>query len=163
MSKRKPAMQSKHARKPKIITKAQRAAQAIVRSPKNTVPESTETLPNRQEDPKQEHVENPALVFDNPKLETPGTASQDHSSQIAENKSEIRTDFSLTGANMRPYQVKLLEIAQADMHFALQLAGRFLRIRSPVEFSSVITEFTIKRVAMFQRHLAEMAELITKR
>ena len=34
MSKRKPATASKHARSPKIAAKAQRAAQAIVRSPK---------------------------------------------------------------------------------------------------------------------------------
>ena len=34
MSKRKPATASKHARSPKIAAKAQRATQAIVRSPK---------------------------------------------------------------------------------------------------------------------------------
>ena len=34
MRKRKPATASKHARSPKIATKAQRAAQTIVRSPK---------------------------------------------------------------------------------------------------------------------------------
>ena len=34
MTKRKPATASKHARRPKIAAKAQRATQAIVRSPK---------------------------------------------------------------------------------------------------------------------------------
>ena len=53
MSKRKPATASKHARSPKITAKAQRATQAIVRSPKvrlRSATGSAETFTNRPND-----------------------------------------------------------------------------------------------------------------
>ena len=56
MSKRKPATASKHARSPKIAAKAQRANQAIVRSPKvrlrSVAAGSTESPPERHNDSK---------------------------------------------------------------------------------------------------------------
>jgi hypothetical protein len=57
---------------------------------------------------------------------------------------------------MRHY---LLEMAQANMQFAFEFAQRLATIRSPAEFPSVIAEFTSRRVAMFQKHSAEIAEL----
>jgi pimeloyl-ACP methyl ester carboxylesterase len=65
MSKRKPATAVKHARSPKIAAKAQRAAQAIVRSPKNSRLRSggagsTESPPKRPDNSPQE-----ALLVEN--------------------------------------------------------------------------------------------------
>jgi hypothetical protein len=61
------------------------------------------------------------------------------------------------------YQAKLLEMAQANMQFAFEFAQRLSTIRSPVEFPSVIAEFTSKRIAMFRKHSTEMAKLSTER
>ena len=56
MSKRKPATASKHVRNPNIATKAQRASQAIVRSPKvrlrSVAADSAESSPKRRNDSK---------------------------------------------------------------------------------------------------------------
>jgi hypothetical protein len=66
MSKRSPASASKHARSPKITAKAQRANQAIVRSPKEGRPRSvaagsTEPPPNSKREPSL--VDNPVTAF----------------------------------------------------------------------------------------------------
>ena len=55
MSKRKPATKSKHSRGPKIAAKAQRATQAVIRSPKDSRlravgAASTESLSQQQND-----------------------------------------------------------------------------------------------------------------
>ena len=159
MSKRKPVTASKHARSPKIAAKAHRANQAVVRSPKDSRPRpvaagSTESPPKRHNDSKQE----------TPLIENPATASQDAGKQMMRgNDSNKGFDFSSATANVRAYQAKLLEMAQANMQFALEFAQRLATIRSPVEFLSVNTEFTSKRVDMFRKHSKEMAELSTKR
>ena len=71
--------------------------------------------------------------------------------------------FSSATANVRAYQAKLLEMAQANMQLTFEFAQRFATIRSPFEILSVIAEFTSKRIAMFQKYSIEMAELGTKR
>ena len=159
MSKRKPATASKHARSPKIAAKAQRATQAIVRSPKDSrlrsvAAGSTESPPKRHNDSKQEA----------PLVENPATALQDDRKQtMTDNDSKKGFDFSSATANVRAYQAKLLEIAQANMQFAFEFAQRLAAIRSPVEFLSVIAEFTSKRISMFRKYSKEMAELSTTR
>jgi hypothetical protein len=158
MSKRKPATASKHARSPKIAAKAQRATQAIVRSPKVSrlhlvAAGSTESSLKRHNE-KQEA----------PLVENPATALQDDCKQtMTDPDSKKGFDFSSATANVRAYQAKLLEMAQANMQFAFEFAQRFATIRSPVEFLSVIEEFTSKRIAMFRKYSKEMAELSTKR
>jgi hypothetical protein len=72
-------------------------------------------------------------------------------------------DFSSATANLRVYQTKLLEMAQADMQVAFEFAQRLATIRSPLEFLSVIAEFTTKRISMFRKYSKEMAELSTAR
>jgi Phasin protein len=171
MSKRNPATASKHAHSPKIASKAQRAAQAIVRSPKDSrlrsvETGSTESRPKRHNDSKQEAplVENPvtALQQEAPLVENPVTALQDHCKQTkTDNDSKKGFDFSSAAANVRAYQAKLLEMAQANMQFAFEFAQRLATIRSPVEFPSVIAELTGKRIAMFRQHSKEMAELLS--
>jgi hypothetical protein len=59
---------------------------------------------------------------------------------------------------VRAYQAKLLEMVQANMQFALEIAQRFATVRSPVETLRVIEEFTSKRIAMFRKHSKEMAD-----
>jgi len=173
MSKRNPATASKHTHSPKIAAKAQRAAQAIVRSPKDSrlrsvETGSTESLPKRDNDSKQEAplVENPVTTLQQeaPLVENPATALQDDCKQtMTDNDTKKGFDFFSTTANVRAYQAKLLEMAQANMQFAFEFAQRLATIRSPVEFLGVNAEFTSKRIAMFRKHSKEMAELSTKR
>jgi hypothetical protein len=154
MSKRKPATASKHARRPKIAAKSQRANQAIVRSPKDSrlrpvAADSTESPPKRHNDSKQEA----------PLVENPATAKQ----AMRDNDSKKGFDFSLATANVRAYQAKLLEMAQANMQFAFEFPHRLATIRSPVDLLRVIEESTSKRIAMFRKYSKEMTELSTKR
>jgi hypothetical protein len=158
MNKHKPATASKRVRRPKIIAKAQRAKQAIVRSPKNSslrsVTEgSTESLAER-------HNDSPQAVS---LVQNPATAAQDDFKQTAGDNDSKGFDLSSTTANVRVYQAKLLEIAQANMQFAFEFAQRFAAIRSPVEFLKVIEEFSSRRIAMFRKYSKEMAELGIRR
>jgi hypothetical protein len=49
------------------------------------------------------------------------------------------------------------------MQFSFEFAQRLATIRSPLEFPSVIAEFTSKRIAMFRKHSTEIAQLNIKR
>jgi hypothetical protein len=159
MSKRKPATASKHAHSPKIA--AQRTNQAIIRSPKvsplrTVAAGSTESSPEHHDDSEDPLVEKPATALQ--------TALQDDCKQtMTDNDSKKGFVFSSATANVRAYQAKLLEMAQANMQLAFEFAQRLATIRSPVEILSVIAEFTSKRIAMFQKYSIEMAELGTKR
>lgn len=195
MSKRKP---SKASHSPKAA-KAQRAAQAIVRSPRDSRLRSlgegsTEPVPHnnpkqeafpvehpatalqtesrpKHNDPKQDAllVEHPATALQTespPKhsdseqealLVEPATALQDDCKRtMTESKKAL--GFTSAAANVRAYQAKLLETAQANMQFAFEFAQRLATIRSPLEFPSVIAEFTHRRIAMFQKFSKEMAD-----
>jgi Phasin protein len=157
MSKRRPATASKHTRSPKIAAKAQRAAQTIVRSPKvrrSVAASSAESPPKPPNDPK------PAAPL---AIENPVTALQEDVSQaMTDNSLSKGFDLFSATANVRAYQAKLLEMAQANMTFAFEFSQRLATIRSPVEFFTVIAEFTSKRIAMFGKYSKEMAELSTK-
>jgi len=158
MSNRKPATAAKRAHtSKKVAQKAQRAAQAVVRSSiarRAPAADSTKSPPEPQSDADQEArlVDSPAMVI------------QDDSEQtmrVTESKTE--PVFSSAMASAGAYQAKLLEMAQANMKLALEFAQRLAWIRSPFEFPSVIAEFTAKRVDMFRKHSKEMAELTIKR
>ncbi len=170
MSKRKTAT-SKHAHSTKIA--AQQADQAIIGSPKDSPPRSvaassTESPPESHNDSKQEaSLEKPEAPLveklEAPLVEKPATTLQNDPKQtMTDNDSKKGSVFSPT-ANVRAYQAKLLEMAQANMQLAFEFAQRLATIRSPVEILSVIAEFTSKRIAMFQKYSIEMAELGTKR
>ena len=166
MSKRKPATASKHARSPKIAAKAQRAAQAVVRSPKvrlrSVTTGSAELSPKRHNDSKpMAPLVRPAAPL---AIENPVTAPQEDFTQtMTDNSLRIGFDLSSATANVRAYQAKLLEMAQANMTFAFEFSQRLATIRSPVEFLTVIAEFTSKRIALFGKYTKEMADLGTKR
>ena len=159
MSKRKPATASKHAHSPKIAAKAQRATQAVVRSTKDNRQRpvgvrSNQSPPKRHDDAQQEALP----------VENPVTALRDESKQaMTDNGSKKGIDFSSATANVRAFQAKLLEIAQANMQFALEFAQRLATIRTPVELPSVIAEFTGKRIAMFRKHSTELARISIQR
>ena len=159
MSKRTPATASKHARSPKIAAKAQRAAQTIVRSPKisrSVAASSAESSPK----PHNNDSKPTAPLA----IENPVTALQeDVSHTMSDNSLSKGFDLSSATANVRANQAKLLEMAQANMTFAFEFSQRLATIRSPVEFFTVIAEFTCKRMAMFGKYSTEIAELSTKR
>jgi hypothetical protein len=161
MSKRKPATASKHTHA-KIAAKAQLAAQAVVRGPKNSVGDaaSTEALLKRGKDSRRDgfFVEYPELPVE--KLET---ALQDHSKQTPGDDLRNETNVPLVNASVPAYQAKLMEMAQANVQFSFEFAQRLAATRSPVEFTGVIAEFTSKRIAIFGKHSIELAELSTPR
>ena len=157
MSRRKLATKSKHSRGPKITAQAHRVAQDVVRSPKdNRLPSvgaaSTESHPERHNE-EEALVGNPMTAFHEPRLE-PATALQDEPN----NHPTKGSDFSSATANVRAFQAKLLEVAQANMQFGFEFAQRLATIKSPVEFISVTAEFMSKRSAMFLKHSKEIAE-----
>jgi hypothetical protein len=140
MSKRKTAKASRHAASPKIAAKAQRANQAIVRSPKqrhrSVAVGSTQSPTKLQKDPNQEA----------PLIENPATAFQD------DHKPAVRVGFDLSSAtaNVRAYQAMLQRTAQANMQFAFEFFQRLATIKSPFEIPSVIAELTSKQMTMFR-------------
>ena len=155
MSKRKPATKTKHSRSPKITAQAHRVAQDVVRSPKdNRLPSvgTASTDPERHNE-EEARVGDPMTAFHEAPLE-PATAIQDQPN----NDPTQGSDFSSVTANVRAFQAKLLEVAQANMQFGFEFAQRLATIKSPVEFLSVTAEFTSKRSAMFLRHSKEIAE-----
>ena len=158
MRRRKLATKSKHSRGPKIAAKAQRVAQAVVRSPKDNrrLPSvraaSTESHPERHNE-EEVLVADPMTAFHEAPLE-PATGIQDQPN----NDPTQGSDFSSVTANVRAFQAKLLEVAQANMQFGFEFAQRLATIKSPVEFISVTAEFTSKRSAMFLKHSKEIAE-----
>jgi len=165
MSKRKPATASKHARSPKIAVKAQRTTQAIVRSPKvrlrAVATGSAESSPKRHSDSKP-MASPPVRPVAPPAIENPVTAIQEEFKKtMSVNSLSKGFDLSAATANVRAYQAKLLEMAQANMTFAFELQ-RLATIRSPLEFLNVIAEFTSKRIGMFGKYSKDMAELSIK-
>src|ERR1700676_4574910 len=114
-----------NAHSPKIA--AQRANQAIIRSPKDNrlrsvAAGSTEFPPMRHNDSKQEA----------PLVENPATALQDDCKQtMRDNDSKKGFDFSSATENVRAYQAKLLEMAQANMQFGFEFAQSLATSKSP--------------------------------
>src|SRR5207342_1499922 len=98
----------------------------IVRSPKvsrSIAASSAESPP---------HDSKPAASL---AIENPVTALQDDVSQtMTDSNLSKGFDLSSATANVRAYQAKLLEMAQANMTFAFEFSQRLATIRSPVEF-----------------------------
>jgi Phasin protein len=98
-----------------------------------------------------------------PAIENPVTAIQEEFKKtMSVNSLSKGFDLSAATANVRAYQAKLLEMAQANMTFAFEFSQRLATIRSPLEFLNVIAEFTSKRIAMFGKYSKEMAQLSAK-
>jgi len=131
MTKRKAKTAAKPARR--VPAKAQRANQAVIRSPKASRLRSLAADPLHELSPPKGHIE--------PKQETP----------------VVRFDLSL--ATARAYQAKLLEMAQANLQFALESGPRLASVRSSVELLRVLGELTKERIAMFRKYSSEMVRL----
>ena len=155
MSKRKTA--SKHARRPKIAAKAQRASQAIVKSPKvarRSVSEAAELARKPHSDAK------PAVPL---ALEISGAATEENVTRTMTDKSMSKQfDLSWVPANVRAYQAKLIEMTQTNFAFSFEFSHRLASVRSPVELFTVIAEFTGKRIALIGKYSKEMIELGAK-
>jgi hypothetical protein len=172
MTKRKSATASKHARSPKSAAKAQRATQAVVRSPRErrlraVETGSTNSGPERVNDTQPARLtENPATQQPNPVAENPAAAFERSmpdviSKSIPNTVSNRALDLYSATANARAYQAKLLEMTRANMQFAFEFPQKLATIRSPLEVPIVIAELTSKRIAMLQKFSKEMAELFT--
>ena len=97
MRKRKPATALKHISKPKIVTKAQRAKQAVVRSPKNSdLRSATESSIKSRPDRHNDSSQRASLIL------SPATLTHDDSKQkttVTDSKTEfVRSD---EGGNTR--------------------------------------------------------------
>ncbi|MBR1236417.1 Phasin protein [Bradyrhizobium sp. AUGA SZCCT0177] len=158
MTKRKAPTASKPARSSKVTAKAQRANSAVIRSSKPSRVRSVAADPIRLS-PKGHAPKQTAAI-----LESPAMALQDSVKQImSETELKKGFDFSSATATARAYQAKLLEMAQANMQFALEFGPRLASIRSPFQLIRVIEELTKERIAMFRKFSNEMVELSIKR
>ncbi|MGX9432682.1 phasin family protein [Bradyrhizobium sp. LeoA1S1] len=152
MSNRKRAIAPKRARGPRKAAQAQRNKQVIVRSTKDNplraVAAGSTESPKLHDDAKQRA----------PIVEHRIAALQDGFRQMMrDDNPEKGFDLSLVAATMQAYQVKLLEMAQANMQFALAFGQRLVTIRSPFEFFAVIAEFASRQIDMFRKYSKEMA------
>jgi len=151
MSKRKLARASKGALNPKKAARAQRNKQAIVRSPKDNFLRSVAAV----------SIEPPPKLHDDPKHDAPIVETRvdalpgDLSQRMRD--SDPTRGFALATGNIDAYQAKLVEIAQANWHFAFEFSLRLAAIRFPTEFLAVTTEFTSRWIDMFGQHAKEMA------
>ena len=78
----------------------------------------------------------------------------------SESSSKKGLDFSSVAAAAATYQIKLLEIAQANMQLAFEYAQALTAVQSLVEFVSVTSEYAKKRMDMFNKHTKELAEFL---
>ena len=76
------------------------------------------------------------------------TVLRDESEQ-AMNQSKQGLGFSSIALNAQAHPAKLLEIALANMQFALEIAQRLVTIKSPFEIPALFAELTSKQMAMF--------------
>jgi Phasin protein len=158
MSKRKSATASKRTRSQKTAARAQRNKQAIVRSRKDgplrsVAAGTTETPLKLHEEPKQKDP-----IVENRVAALKAAALRDGGSQMMrDNDPKKGFDFSLATAGVQTYQAKLLEMAQANIEFALEFSRRLWTIRSPFEVFELIAEFTRRWIDMFGKYSNEMA------
>jgi hypothetical protein len=158
MSKRKPGNASKRARSPAIATRAHGKQQAVVRSAKDNLLRSVAAGPIELHDDVEKEAANVEKqeVPEVEKREAPMNPVQDAPCQM-----RGLDPVSATGT-LLAYQVKLVELTQANLRFAFDFSRKLATIRSPFQFVDVIVEFTKQRADMLGEQATEMAAL-TKR
>ena len=161
MSKRKPGKGSKRARSPAIATRAHGKKQAIVRSAKDNLLRSVAAGP----------VEPPLESHDHPHEEAPNIEKQEAphvekqeapiaANPVQDGPGQMRGfDLAAATGHMVAYQVKLVELTQANMRFAFDFGQKLVTSRSPFQFADVIVEFTKKRADMVAKQSTELAAL----
>jgi hypothetical protein len=157
-SKRKPATASKRVGAPKVTARAQRKTQEFVRSPKASRLRagSTESPVETRDSKQTPDVDNRAGAAALQAM-LKAALQNDFNQNIRNNNPQQRFDFSSLIANVQAYQAKLLEVTQANMHFAFEFSQRLATTRSPFELLGVITEFTGRLILMLQKHSKELA------
>ena len=156
MSKRKPPKASTRARspKPKTAAKAQRANEAVVRSPKprrsRSVAAGSPASPSKRDNLSNQEVPVVEMTTALPVAEKMASVLPD--SQQAMNDSKQALGFSSVVLNAQAHPAKLLEAAVANMQFAVEFAQRLATVKSPLEIPGLFAELTSKQMAMF-RHL----------
>ena len=157
MSKRKPDKASKRAHRPKVASQAHRNKQDLVRSARDDEPLSSAAAGP---------TESPLELRDDSEQKAPIVEKQE--APIGENRVAVLQDrfgqmrgfdFSLVTANMLTSQAMLLEMAQANMRFALEITHGLATARSPFEFFDVLAKFSRRRTEMFWKYSKEMAAL----
>jgi hypothetical protein len=163
MTNRKKTKALKQTRSRKPAAKAQRAAQAVVRSPK---PRHLRIVaPSSAEPAKTVHTRQDAPVLEEAKLaraapEKSMIGSQDDSQHTTSAKAISRAwNVFSPMANVWGYQTMLSKMAQSQMQFAFSSAQRLAQVKSPFEFASVLSELTTKQLVTFQSLLASQSLL----
>ena len=152
MSKRKPVKASKRAPSPAIATRAHGKKQAIVKSARDNLLRSVVAGP----------IESPLGRHDDPRQESPNVEKEEApiaANLVQDSPSPRGFDFASATGNLMAYQVRLLEMTQANMRFAFEFSQKLATIRSPFGFFDVIVEFTKRRADMLERQSTEMAAL----
>jgi hypothetical protein len=154
MSKRKASKVSSKQAGGKVAAKAQRASQAVVRSPKprhlrSVAPTSAESSTVLSASPDAAVFETPATATSVPEKAT--MASQDNG-QPRMRQTDLMKALSVFSAttNVAAFQRKLPELAQAYMQLGFEFAQRLSQIKSPFEFASVFAELATKQFALVQ-------------
>jgi hypothetical protein len=143
MSKRKSTKGPKRAHNRKTAAaRAQRNKQSIVRSSKNGLQRSSAEGSARS----------PHEVHDDSKREAPLTET------AAVLRNGLGEMDNKAAARVQAYQVTFLEMAHANLEFAFEFGPRLAKIRSPLEFFALISEFTSRRIAMFEKYSKEVAK-----
>jgi hypothetical protein len=151
------------ARRSKVAARAQRNKHEFVRSPKDSSPRAVAA--GSTESPVEPHLSKPETPNAGNRVTAPQAvlqaALQDSFSQKMRDDSPYkRFEFPPLTTNVQAYQAKLLEVIQANMHFALEFGQKLATTRSPFEFIAVNTEFTGRLIIMLQKHSEELAAFL---
>jgi hypothetical protein len=74
-----------------------------------------------------------------------------------DNDSKESAGFALSTPNIHALQVKLLEMAQANIQLTFEFGARLATIRSPFDFFAIMAEFTSRRIDMLAKNASQMA------
>jgi hypothetical protein len=137
----------------KATAKAQRASQAVVRSPRPKHVRLVAAASN-ESPPKPRHEDsapNESMTAA-PAVERRTIATQDDGQRtISDDDFAKAFDVFPGAANLAAYRpTKLPDLAQANMQLAFEFAQRLAQMKSPLELPTMFSELMIKQFAMFQ-------------
>ena len=138
----------------KATAKAQRASQAVVRSPRPKHVRLVAAASN-ESPPKPHHSGPDESMTSAPAVERPTIATQVESQRTIRDDDFAKAfDVLPAAANVGAYRpTKLPDLAQANMQLAFEFAQRLAQMKSPLELPTMLSELMIKQFAMFQNAL----------
>jgi hypothetical protein len=173
MSKRSPAAASKRARNAKTQAKAERPKAAVLITPKvsariaklsagRDVNTSASELRSNAHVPSISAEPVPRLEvtdaeFQAPRRKVPATLQDRVNQSMTSNAIAGGLQPVSATAQIHAYQAELLDFVLANMQFAFELAHGLATIKSPLDVFDVTTEFTGKRIALFEKQLYQSA------